>query len=190
MDRRLTIYYHQSSFVSHCQSPSLPYPQVLIKISNIYTCVRKPNSSTITASTVFCTYICWPWSSGICPWRSSMFKCATPKLYIACGTCPMYINMASGRGEFYLGVFTFFFFSKVFDGWGSTRETKQDKEFVCNYVLDCSSQSLATSRNVADNEADEIMANAQTVWKEMPYFVDKHLITWSKILLSTFPCGR
>ena len=137
MDRRLTIYYHQSSFVSHCQSPSLPYPQVLIEISNIYTCVRKPNSSMITASTVFCTYICWPWSSGICPWRSSMFKCATPKLYIACGTCPMYINMASGKGEFYLGVFTFFFFRKFLMDEAQL-ETKQRQRIclqLCPWLL-------------------------------------------------------
>ena len=34
-------------------------------------------------------------------------------------------------------------------------KTKQkDKEFACNYVLNCRSQLLAMSRYVADNKAD------------------------------------
>ena len=65
-------------------------------------------------------------------------------------------------------------------------KTKQkDKEFACNYVLNCRSQLLAMSRYVADNKADKKMANAWAVWKEVPDLVDKH-ITGCKILLSDF----
>ena len=62
---------------------------------------------------------------------------------------------------------------------------QKDKEFACNYVLDCHSQLLAMSRYAANNEANKIMANARAVWVEVPDLADKH-ITGCKILLSNF----
>ena len=43
-----------------------------------------------------------------------------------------------------------------FHGWGTSKGQTKDIYIVFNSVLDCCSQSLATSRYVADNEAAKI----------------------------------
>ena len=68
-------------------------------------------------------------------------------------------KLAATVCDFYLRVFACT--STAFDGWGSSKDQK--RQINCLEVFDCCSQSLATLRYVADNEAAKTTANAQAV---------------------------
>ena len=50
--------------------------------------------------------------------------------------------------------------STGFDGWGSSKDQMKDKRIVFISVFDCCSQTVATLRSVADNEAAKLTTYA------------------------------